>query len=312
MMRQTSQVGIKSFIFHFPYDTFHRHHCEDSNIKRIQPVPPDFFNFGKRTDNPPGENSPAMPGTFFKFDEQTIKAPSTTIPEKSKKFWPVQNPSKQIQPLNKKFWPELIPLMALSLLALTACSGAPGDYKSYLQSREIGLSTPESIRHCHAYGCQRISNINITKKDWRKITAIFRPRAKNAAAERLKIAKAIGLFERTVGPLAGTQFDERGTFRKTGNNQLDCVDESTNTTTYISLLENAGLLKFHTLAGPTMRFPIVHAGRWPHQTAVIRETGSGILYAVDSWFRDNGAEADIIPLKEWKQGWKPPDVHDLL
>ena len=241
---------------------------------------------------------------------KSARAPIT----KTKKFWPAQNPSKQYQSLNKIFWPELkfISLIPLTLLTLSACSGAPGDYKSYLQGRKIGLSTPESIRHCHGYGCQRISNVSITEKDWRKITAIFLPRTKTPEAERQKIAKAIGLFERTVGPLDGTQFDERGTFRKTGDRQLDCVDESTNTTTYISLLENAGLLKFHTLAGPTMRFPVVHAGRWPHQTAVIRETESGTLYAVDSWFRDNGADADIIPLKEWKQGWKPPDVHDLL
>jgi hypothetical protein len=272
-------------------------------------VTPNFFNFNKRTDS---SHPPAMPHLFFKFDEQTIKAPATANIQKRKKFWPVQNPFPQIQSLNKKFWPELMPLIAASLFALTACSSGPGDYKSYLESREVGLSTPGNIRHCHGYGCQRISNVNISEKDWRRITAAFRQHTKDAVTERQKISKAIGLFEQAVGPLAGTQFDERGTFRKTGDYQLDCVDESTNTTTYLSLLENAGLLKFHTLAGPTMRLPIIHAGRWPHQTAVIRENSSGTLYAVDSWFRDNGMPADIISLKEWKEGWKPPDVHDLL
>lgn len=202
--------------------------------------------------------------------------------------------------------------MTMGLLLLAGCSGKPGNYESYLESRKVGLSTSETVRHCHGYGCRRIDNITFTKRDWRDVNAIFRPKPRNAEAERQRISKAIALFENKIGPRAGTQNDVRGTFRETGDFQLDCVDESTNTTTYLSLLERSGLLKFHTVKGPTMRFPIVHAGRWPHQTAVIEETKTGILYAVDSWFRDNGAPADIISLKEWKQGWKPADVHDLL
>ncbi len=198
------------------------------------------------------------------------------------------------------------------LLTLVACSSIPGDYKSYLEGRQVGLSTPGNIRHCHGYGCRKISNVPFTKADMTPVKALFRPTSKTPEQERRRIAKAIALFEKKIGPRAGTANDVRGTFRKTGDHQLDCVDESTNTTTYLSLLENAGLLKFHTLKGPTMRVPIIHAGRWPHQTAVIEETGTKTLYAVDSWFRDNGAPADIIGLKEWKQGWKPTDVHDLL
>lgn len=203
-------------------------------------------------------------------------------------------------------------LALLSLLLLAACSGKPGNYSDYLESRQVGLSTPETVRHCHGYGCQRITNVSFAKRDWQQMKAVFRPKPKNAEAERQRISKVIALFEKKAGERAGTSGDVRGTFRKTGDFQLDCVDESTNTTTYLSLLESQGLLKFHTVKGPTMRFPIVHAGRWPHQTAVIEETQTGTLYAVDSWFRDNGAPADIISLKEWKEGWKPADVHDLL
>jgi hypothetical protein len=202
------------------------------------------------------------------------------------------------------------PLLALALLA--ACSGKPGNYESYLEGRKVGLSSAETIRHCHAYGCQKITDVEFTNADWKDIKAVFRPAPKSADMERERIAKVIGLFEQKIGPRAGTQNDERGTFRHTGDDQLDCVDESTNTTTYLSLLQAQGLLKFHTVAGPTMRLPIIHAGRWPHQTAVIEETATKRLYAVDSWFRDNGHPADIINLKEWKEGWKPRDVHDLL
>lgn len=203
-------------------------------------------------------------------------------------------------------------LALLSVLVLAACSGAPGDYKSYLEGRKVGLSTSENIRHCHAYGCQRIANVEFMQKDWREVKAVFSPAPTTAEKERERIAKSIAIFEKKIGARAGTDTDERGTFRHTGDDQLDCVDESTNTTTYLSLLQNQNLLKFHRVVGPTMRFPIIHAGRWPHQTAVIEETPTGKLYAVDSWFRDNGHPADIISLKEWKEGWKPRDVRDLL
>lgn len=202
--------------------------------------------------------------------------------------------------------------LVLMSLSLTACSSQPVDYKTYLETRNVGLSADGNIRHCHGYGCKFVTNVPLDKKDWKIISAAFRPRAKAAEQERKQIAKAIGLFEKQVGPKDGTVEDIRGTFRKTGDKQLDCVDESTNTTSYLSVLQDVGLLKFHTVMGPTMRFPIIHAGNWPHQTALIRDNKTGTVYAVDSWFRDNGAPADIIELKEWKRGWKPPDVHDLL
>jgi hypothetical protein len=89
------------------------------------------------------------------------------------------------------------------------------------------------------------------------------------------------------------------------DNQHDCVDESLNTTIYLTLLEQKGLLRHHNVEDPTVRLPIIHSGRWPHQTAVISEIETSKFYAVDSWFHDNGAKAEIVPLRKWKDGWKP-------
>ena len=47
---------------------------------------------------------------------------------------------------------------------------------------------------------------------------------------------------------------------------------------------------------------------WPHTTAVIRDKRSGQLYAVDSWFLDNGKPPFILPLEKWKDGWDPEDA----
>jgi hypothetical protein len=194
---------------------------------------------------------------------------------------------------------------------LSACVSGDAGHEFYLHGRGLNLPEGRTLDHCHGYGCRNISEITLSKKEWQQVEALFKPAAKTAKVERKKIAKAVGLLERLVAPKDGTQDDVRGTFRKTGPGQLDCVDESTNTTTYLALLQSHGLLKFHTLRSPTMRLP-PFAGRWPHQTAVITEIKTGESYAIDSWFHDNGADAEIIDLKTWKSGWKPESVRDFL
>ena len=53
-------------------------------------------------------------------------------------------------------------------------------------------------------------------------------------------------------------------------------------------------------------------GAWPHQSAVVLEIASGKAYAVDSWFEDNGRAAHVVPLEQWRAGWKPPGFSDSI
>ncbi|MCC6597759.1 MAG: hypothetical protein IT559_03100 [Alphaproteobacteria bacterium] len=195
-------------------------------------------------------------------------------------------------------------------LALIGCAGNSTHYQSYLDRRGLNHQNLQSFQHCQGYGCRITKNATLSPDDLKKIQKIFIPAATTAQAERTQIASAIGLLERIIGEQTGTQNDRAGTFRKVGDNQLDCVDESTNTTIYLLLLKEMNLLKFHDIEAPTVRLPIIHAGRWPHQTAVIHENGNGTKFAVDSWFHDNGANAEIITLKQWKDGWKPENIGD--
>jgi len=36
-----------------------------------------------------------------------------------------------------------------------------------------------------------------------------------------------------------------------------------------------------------------------------QETGTGLPFAVDSWFSDNGQQPAMVDLHEWKLGWEP-------
>ena len=203
-------------------------------------------------------------------------------------------------------------LLAGSSAFLISCAAQTSTYETYLRGKKVPLPAHDILHHCHGYGCKFVSEIKLTDKDWREIRAFFTPMAKSAAAERTQIAKAIGRLEQIAGKQDGTGGDIRGTFRNIGDDQLDCVDESTNTTIFLSLMQTEGLARFHTVEGPAVRLPLIHAGRWPHQTGVIREKDSDMLFAVDSWFHDNGADAEIIELKTWKDGWKPESVRDFL
>lgn len=147
----------------------------------------------------------------------------------------------------------------------------------------------------------------LTEKEWTNIHMLFTPAPQSAAQERERISQSIALFETYVGARTGTEVDGYGTFRNMGNFHHDCVDESTNTTVYLIMLRDRGLITFHTLAAPDTRFPLINGGRWPHKTAVIRDTRTHDRYAVDSWFHDNGFPAEVISMNSWKKGWKPEE-----
>ena len=197
---------------------------------------------------------------------------------------------------------------ALTLcLLLSACAaGEHAPYKYYLQGKGLDAEVKsEKFQHCYGYGCDKVVTTSLNAEDWQEIESIFTPSPKTYKHEQDAIKSAIALFEHKVGARTGTEKDQWGTFQNTGQFQQDCVDESTNTTIYLALLEERGLLKHHYIERPQSRLPLLHAGRWPHQTAVISEKRSRAPYAVDSWFHDNGHPPEIIPLKQWKEGWKP-------
>lgn len=203
--------------------------------------------------------------------------------------------------------------LTAALITLSACGTAPySSSQYYLNSKGMSEQTPYAFEHCHGYGCKFVSNVSFTEQDWRDIASVFRPAPKTPEAERAAIKPAIALFEQKAGTYTGTHEDKWGTFRTTGAYQHDCVDESTNTTVYLMLLEQKGLLKHHKIEPPTARVPLLHAGRWPHQTALISEIETSKFFAVDSWFHDNGAPPEIVPLREWKEGWKPERSDDRV
>jgi hypothetical protein len=175
-------------------------------------------------------------------------------------------------------------------------------------SPEINTTpTPENFSICYGNSCRSISQLALPDSEWRHIQAIFLPAATSAAKEREMISTAVARLEQLIGAMTGTGHD-RGRNESSSNpldHRMDCIDESTNTTTYLYMLQQGGLLHWHRLRDPATRGFFFFG--WPHTTAVIEAQNDRRLWAVDSWFHDNGEPPEILPLEQWRQGWSPTD-----
>ena len=95
-----------------------------------------------------------------------------------------------------------------------------------------------------------------------------------------------------VAPTVGTATDRPSMdFAGSGDpTQQDCVDEATNTTSYLLVLERHGLLRHHAVERPFAKDSLTH---WTHWAAVIRETDNGERFAIDSSAGANGENPTV-------------------
>ncbi|MEM6812060.1 MAG: hypothetical protein AAF549_06310 [Pseudomonadota bacterium] len=202
-------------------------------------------------------------------------------------------------------------LAAISVLFLcTAC--ASGTALDYLRIKDIPAPQGNSLTHCFGYGCEKQKTVKLSPTAQKEVAALFKG-IETADNERDAIAQAIAVFEEDLGEQVGTKADRRGTFRiyeasdkdYDSRFQQDCVDESTNTTSYLIYLEQNNLLRFHRAGFPVGRQPFLSGDRWWHQSASVFDLADNQQYVVDSWFHDNGHKAEIAPLDVWMKGWSP-------
>lgn len=195
----------------------------------------------------------------------------------------------------------VIPILAVC--GLTDCTRYPTP-EQFLAKRGISHPTYSHFTICHGFGCTFHSAVTFSDTDWGQVTASFDPPARDPAGERRQIGQAVAVFERLVGRKTGTDSDKGGLTHSVAGNptQLDCIDETTNTTTYLTLLHNRGMLRWHR-AGQAASRGFFLDGRWRHETAVLLELASGAEFAIDSWIEDNGKPPLIVPLEQWQWTW---------
>jgi len=178
------------------------------------------------------------------------------------------------------------------------------DISDAKKSLFIEYPTPDRFSICYGHTCRYTVDASLSDEEWLLVKDLFTESDDNPAKEREQIQTAISLLETLVGEKTNTSEDKGGNYAGLGlQGQMDCIDESTNTTVYLTMLQKEGLLKWHQVNRRTSRG--IFSLQVPHFTAVISETGSNKNYAVDSWFLDNGHPPFIIPLNKWEKGWEP-------
>ena len=197
----------------------------------------------------------------------------------------------------------------LGVLALAASLAACtherfGPVEGHFADFKTRQPNGNTVHVCHAYGCKMQTRFRFTDTDIVTLTDLMTKtrKAETPAEERRAVAYAIGWMEKRTGDVIGTKDDRPGMdFAASGDpTQQDCVDEATNTTSYLLVLAHNKLLRHHTVGTPFSKENLLRGvAGWPHWTAVLRDSSTGQRWAVDSWIYANGENPAIVEVEKW-------------
>lgn len=185
--------------------------------------------------------------------------------------------------------------IALSALPLSGCSATGASQTSAYSSPRAALKV------CSGFGCTISDRYALTEAELQKLASIMQG-VGSAADEREAIRTAIAWLENTSQKRLRLQRDvEKAYQRDRGRRgQMDCVDESLNTTGYLSLMQKRGLLKHHRVRRHYAERGLLIDGRYPHKSAVIIDN-SETSWTVDSWYEPGGGKPQVMPLSKWRK-----------
>ncbi len=180
----------------------------------------------------------------------------------------------------------------LILLTLVHILSAPTTV--FADTRNIDI---DHIPVCYNFGCRTRKTIRITSEEWEQVRDWFTSPVRNAAQERDRLQHAVGWLEVIAGRYTPIHRDKgQNNFEGSSVGQMDCIDESTNTTTYLKLLERHGLLRFHRVSERAYRRTV-----WDqHWAGQIEELATGERWVVDSWFQDYGMLPYLQRAAQWE------------
>jgi hypothetical protein len=194
---------------------------------------------------------------------------------------------------------KLLPILAV---ALPFQAGATQPAQSWFS--EQGYVPPMGTRivACHGYGCSRRIALRVDASLLSRASGILRAGRGSPDAERQAIGEIIRSYTAYLARQVGGRPDIPGSPPQMSgvHGQMDCIDETANTTSFLIVLQDQGFLAHHRVERPQSR-GFFFDGRYPHTTAIITESRTGREWAVDPWRRAPGQKPDILPLVVWRQ-----------
>jgi hypothetical protein len=198
-------------------------------------------------------------------------------------------------------------LLLLSTVLPTLFMGAPaiaGPQAAQRWFNERGYVEPAGGRiiACHGYGCTRRLALSVDGSLLSRVSGTLRSAQGSPTAERQALAEVIRSYTAYLAASLGGPPDVPGSPPQMSgvHGQMDCLDETANTTSLLLVLQERGLLAHHVVEHPESR-GFFFDGRYPHFTAVITEKRTGEGWAVDPWKKAPGQRPEILPLDRWRQ-----------
>jgi hypothetical protein len=167
-----------------------------------------------------------------------------------------------------------------------------------------------TLRVCYNWSCAAQQRVTFAADEMQAVKDFLGQCTGTGLHDRIQRLR-VGIWQmqliaqRHIPELANDR--EINEFDKGVEGRLDCVDSSSNTMTYLKILEALGQLPGWSVAKPVVRNVMDFYG--VHWTAVVTEQGTGKKWSVDSWFRPHGHLPFVMPLADWerdKKAWEPP------
>jgi hypothetical protein len=156
------------------------------------------------------------------------------------------------------------------------------------------------ITICYGFVCRLRTHLYFTPGDRRTLTDILNKGKGSAEAERKAVQQAVQWLDRRMGPILNTtKRVARADFRhRDDDRNYDCYDTTRNAVSMLLVLREWKLLRHHTVSDPQYR------GRWligqtPHNTAVLKDTKTGVEWVVDLWTKAYGELPDVMTVEKW-------------
>jgi hypothetical protein len=195
-------------------------------------------------------------------------------------------------------------LISAALLTFSLPSSALGSPAALAWFRSQGYVEPKGTRIivCHGYGCSRRKAVSMDGAWLNRARASLNAGRASPEAERKALSQVVSAYTaHLAGSLGGKPDVPRSPAGMSGvHGQMDCLDETANTTSLLLVLQEQGLLTYHKVKPPESRGFFLD-GRYPHFSAVIVEKRSGQEWAVDPWRKAPGQRPEILPLNQWRQ-----------
>ncbi len=167
-------------------------------------------------------------------------------------------------------------------------------------SVSINPPTASGMTVCYGFVCRRRHELAFGPGDRAALTRIMAAGKASAAAERKAVQTAVVWLDRRLGPVLGTDKRiARADFRYFDDkHNYDCWDTTRNTTSLLLVMQEWGLLKYHSVGDPKYRGNVLVL-QTPHNTAVLVERGSGAEWVVDMWTRAYAQTPEVMPVDQW-------------